>query len=64
VLDIQPGRGDFLTEVRRYERFLREPDVGLALDAEWSMRAGQVPGETIARPMRPRSTACRYLDGW
>ncbi len=47
VLDIQPGRGDFLTEVRRYERFLREPDVGLALDAEWSMRPGQVPGETI-----------------
>jgi hypothetical protein len=33
--------------VRRYERFLREPDVGLALDPEWSMRPGQVPGETI-----------------
>jgi hypothetical protein len=47
ILDVQPGRGDFLTEVRHYERFLREPDVGLALDPEWSMRAGQVPGRTI-----------------
>jgi len=47
LLDIQPGRTDFLTEVRRYERFLRQPDVGLALDAEWSMRPGQIPGETI-----------------
>ncbi len=47
LLDIQPGRADFLREVRRYERFLREPDVGLALDAEWSMRPGQVPGQTI-----------------
>jgi hypothetical protein len=47
LLDIQPGRRDFLQEVRRYERFLREPDVGLALDPEWSMRPGQVPGQSI-----------------
>ena len=33
--------------MQRYERFLRQPDVGLALDPEWSMRAGQVPGQTI-----------------
>ena len=24
--------------------YLREPDVGLALDPEWSMRPGQLPG--------------------
>ena len=35
LLDLQPGRSDFVTEARAYERFLREPDVGLALDPEW-----------------------------
>jgi len=47
VLDIQPGRARFLPEVQRYEEFLREPDVGLALDSEWRMGPGEVPGETI-----------------
>ena len=44
LLDIQPGRADFLTEVRRYERWLAEPDVGVALDPEWSVRAPDRPG--------------------
>jgi hypothetical protein len=43
ILEIQPGRADFLDEVRFYERFLREPDVGIALDPEWASPAG-VPG--------------------
>lgn len=47
VLDIQPGHSDFLTELRRYERFLREPDVGVALDPEWRMSDGGVPGERV-----------------
>ncbi|HZI91379.1 MAG TPA: hypothetical protein VFD31_07110 [Thermoleophilaceae bacterium] len=47
LLDIQPGRADFLTEAKALERWLREPDVGLALDPEWRMDAGEVPGETI-----------------
>ncbi|CAN5741329.1 hypothetical protein BH23ACT8_BH23ACT8_15280 [soil metagenome] len=46
-LDFQPGRGDFPTQVRAYEELLREPDVGVALDPEWRMGPGQVPGETI-----------------
>jgi len=49
ILDIQPGRGDFLAAVQRYEEFLLEPDVGLALDPEWSMAAGEVPGESIGQ---------------
>jgi hypothetical protein len=49
ILDIQPGRGDFLTAVQRYEEFLVQPDVGLALDPEWSMAEGEVPGETIGQ---------------
>ena len=47
VLDIQPGRADFLTETKRLKRWLSEPDVGLALDPEWRVVAGQVPGKVI-----------------
>lgn len=47
LLDIQPGRSDFLTEVRRYEAFLRQPDVGVALDPEWRMGPGEVPGQGV-----------------
>jgi hypothetical protein len=47
ILDIQPGRSPFMREVRAYARWLREPDVGLALDPEWSMAPGQVPGQVI-----------------
>ncbi|MDT7572136.1 MAG: hypothetical protein QOE05_2310, partial [Actinomycetota bacterium] len=32
VLDLQPGRADFLTQAKHYEKFLVQPDVGLALD--------------------------------
>jgi len=47
ILDIQPGRSPFMREVRSYARWLREPDVGIALDPEWSMAPGQVPGSVI-----------------
>ncbi|MBJ7290698.1 hypothetical protein [Williamsia sp.] len=47
VLDIQPGRCDFLSQTRRWEPLLAQPDVGLALDAEWRMPAGVVPGQQI-----------------
>ncbi len=49
VLDLQPGRGDFLTQAKQLEPFLREPHVGLALDPEWRMPKGKVPGRTIGR---------------
>ncbi|GAA4941365.1 hypothetical protein [Actinomycetospora succinea] len=47
VLDVQPGTSDFLSAVRVWEPLLREPDVGLALDPEWRMAPGEVPGEVI-----------------
>jgi hypothetical protein len=47
LLDIQPGRGDFLSETKRLEPFLLQPDVGLALDPEWHVGDGEVPGQTI-----------------
>jgi hypothetical protein len=46
VLDIQPGHADFIDEVRHFERWLREPDVGLALDPEWYTPGAQ-PGSVI-----------------
>jgi len=46
VLDVQPGHADFLSEAKRLKRWLREPDVGLALDPEWHT-PGAVPGTRI-----------------
>ncbi|MGP5304213.1 hypothetical protein [Brachybacterium alimentarium] len=41
VLDLQPGTTDFLTQAKQYEDLLKEPHVGLALDAEWRLEPGQ-----------------------
>jgi hypothetical protein len=49
VLDVQPGRDDFVASVRHWERYLREPDVGIALDPEFAMGPGQVPGKHLGR---------------
>lgn len=47
VLDIQPGRADFVSVAKRWEWALREPHVGLAIDPEWRMGPGEVPGRVI-----------------
>lgn len=47
ILDVQPGHADFLSAVRHYQRWLLQPDVSIALDAEWSMPSGAVPGEQV-----------------
>jgi hypothetical protein len=49
LLDIQPGRSDFFTETTRLRKWLKEPDVGLALDPEWRVTEGQVPGQVIGQ---------------
>ncbi|WP_158615032.1 hypothetical protein [Cellulomonas sp. PhB150] len=41
VLDLQPGRTDFLTQAKRYEDLLAMPNVGLALDPEWRLKKNQ-----------------------
>ena len=41
VVDLQPGRTDFLTQAQYYEPLLRRPFVGLALDPEWRLEPGQ-----------------------
>lgn len=47
ILDIQPGRSDFLTETVRYRDLLLEPNVGLALDPEWRMGPNERPGQSV-----------------
>jgi hypothetical protein len=47
ILDFQPGRGEFLPQVQRFAEFLTDPSVSVALDPEWKMAAGQVPGTVI-----------------
>jgi hypothetical protein len=41
LLDLQPGRTDFLTQAQRYADLLAQPHVGLALDPEWRLRPDQ-----------------------
>ncbi|QTG79791.1 hypothetical protein [Arthrobacter crystallopoietes] len=47
VLDLQPGRTDFLTQAKAYEELLKEPHVGLALDPEWRLQDGERHMEQI-----------------
>ncbi|WP_445338543.1 hypothetical protein [Clavibacter sp. CFBP 8614] len=47
VIDLQPGRTDFLTQAKRYESVLAQPGVGLALDPEWRLGPDQVPLKQI-----------------
>ena len=47
LLDVQPGLATFPEEVRRLKKWLVQPDVGLALDPEWRIQPGQVPGQVI-----------------
>lgn len=42
VLDLQPGRTDFLTQAQQYAELLALPNVGLALDPEWRLGPDQV----------------------
>lgn len=57
LLNIQPGRAKLAAEVRAYERWLREPDVGVALDPEWAVGPQGVPGQVYGR------TTGAELDG-
>jgi hypothetical protein len=47
ILDVQPGYAPFMREVRSLRRWLKEPDVSLALDPEWSLEPPALPGQEI-----------------
>lgn len=42
VLDLQPGRTDFVTQAKLYRELLVQPHVGLALDPEWRLGRNEV----------------------
>lgn len=63
LLDIQPGREDFLPIVKRLRPWLEQPDVGLALDPEWAVEPGDVPGKRFGRMTgRELDTVAAYVD--
>jgi hypothetical protein len=47
MMDIQPGRSTFIEEARHLEPWLKRSFVSIALDPEWNMGPGGVPGERI-----------------
>jgi len=64
LLGIQPGTGDFLPAVQHYERWLTEPDVGVALDPEWAVDPGEVPGDVFGSTTGAElDSVSAYLDG-
>jgi hypothetical protein len=64
ILDIQPGYASFLEEARRLEPFLKQPEVSLALDPEWSLEPPQLPGQEIGSTDAAMiNEVSRYLSG-
>jgi hypothetical protein len=65
ILDVQVGMADPLRETERLETFLSLPNVHLALDPEFAMRArGGVPGQRIGSLDAAEVNAVqRYLAG-
>lgn len=65
VLDVQPGRSSFLTEVRALKKWLVEPDVDVGLDPEWNVGPRGVPlrtpGYVRARTVNRVSSYLRRL---
>ena len=63
VLDFQPGRADFLDQVKEYEEYLKQPEVGVALDPEWKLKADEVPLEQIGSSRAaPINEVSQYLS--
>jgi hypothetical protein len=61
VLDLQPGRSTFLSQARHFRWALAKPWVGLALDPEWRMGPGEVPGRQIGSV---RAQEVNRVSGW
>ena len=63
MLDLQPGRTDFLTQAKLYAELLAQPHVGLALDPEWRLAPDQCPHATDRVGQRGRGQRVRRR-GW
>ncbi len=47
IIDLQPGRADFVDQAKFYEELLLEPNVGLALDPEWKLTPDGLPNVAV-----------------
>lgn len=64
ILDIQPGRGEFLPQVQALRPFLSDPSVGIALDPEWKLAPNEFPIEIIGSSSAASINAvAAYLSG-
>ncbi|HJV13806.1 MAG TPA: hypothetical protein VJ625_07915 [Propionibacteriaceae bacterium] len=64
LLNLQPGRSEFITEAKAFQKWLKEPDVGVALDPEWAMDPGQRPGGVYGHTTGAElDEVGRYLSG-
>ena len=64
LLNLQPGRSEFLPEAKAFQKWLKEPDVGVALDPEWAMDRGQRPGGVYGHTTGAEmDKVARYLSG-
>ena len=64
LLNLQPGRSEFITEAKAFRKWLEKPDIGVALDPEWAMDAGQQPGGAYGHTTGAElDEVARYLSG-
>jgi hypothetical protein len=49
ILDIQPGRSSFMSEINAHEEWISRPDVDVALDPEWNVGPKGKPGRTTGK---------------
>lgn len=62
ILDIQPGRSSFISELRALRKWIVQPDVDVALDAEWNVGRRGIPGRTLGKvTLREVKRLQRYL---
>src|SRR5215203_2992295 len=65
LLNLQPGRSEFITEAKAFQKWLKKPDVGVALDPEWAMDHGQRPGRAYGHTTGAElDEVARYLSVW
>jgi hypothetical protein len=63
LLDFQPGRAQFLDQVRRFRWVLTDPWVSVALDPEWKMGPHEIPAQVIGHSLPgPINDVRRYLS--
>lgn len=63
LLNVQPGRASMAEEVRALEKWLVEPDVGVAIDPEWDITAEQLPGQSYGHTAGEEiNEIAAYLD--